>query len=1198
MKRPTKLLIQGAGVILLAIPVARAAQPVTIANPGFEAQALDEGNYPTTITAWPQGKYDVTNPGVWIAGTSGAGVYDVGTLEYTSGLAPEGENMAYTISQTGFDTGISQVLTATLQADATYVLTVKVGNPAVYNEGATGNYRVELLAGGVLLDSATGPSPADDTTFTTATVTHNSGAAPAQLGQPLEIRLLAVDFTSDYEVDFDDVQLTVTLANPAANPGGPYSVPMVGSLALDGSGSLPADGQTITTWEWDLNNDGSYAEGITGATPAPISWADLQAVHGMIVGANPIKLRVTDSSSPTPKTATAAGTVTILPPVSTFTASTVRPTFDGSDLGFFNDPLPSTAGAPGDKWWAEISGAGQVKGQTFTITADRILKAITYRLGSTKALPIKGYVIRVGVIDTATNTFNEIYSEEATQNDNWGVDVTDSYGTWTFGKPVTLPGLPSGTVYGVDVAMKSSSTAWQTGIPYPTYMNSDVFAGGAKYTRPQTGTVGSASPTMQMDSTRDREFHLDLDATTISDTTPPVVTSIVDQVAGGPMYEDQVKVTYLLNFNEPVDATTIDLADFANLGTGVSIDSFESAVQTTPYPLASAIKVVFGISGTGTLQLGIKAGSNIADFAGNPVTSPVADDTIITVNAGTNPADGDRWWDGTTTTGLTDGVSQGGTTTWDTTTTNWDRGFGFANPVAWSNTGGNTAIFGGTAGTVTLDGNINLAGLTVIVPSSNGTGYSIGNVGEDSTLTFSGTKLVTVTATGTGTNQDSTIRAGIAGSPTLNIAGRATNSVNSFQLLPGPDVTQTIGTLNMLNTFASNKRLILGGESSGNVVDTVTWSVTSNQLMLTKAGTGSWTITNDLAFSTGGSRASRLYVEQGTLTLGGTNHFLTHKIGVATNRESTFTASNLDSKLVAKGIITIGDNREYLYVQNKGTLAPGPGVASLTVKWNANNNATTTHAQFNMQNGATYEWDVAGSTSTDVIDVQTGGSNFANLILGNITLKIRDAGATAAISPTDQLTVFTYETTQPVTRSIGTVTFDTSALGAGWTVGTLALTDDNNGRIYLTGLTFAGGGGTPYEQWATGNEPFADDANADGVDNGLAWLLGAANPNANALPLLPTVAQDGGKLVLEFNLLNAAGRGTAQAKLQYSKDLGATDLWTANEVVVPDTSGTVGGVVFTVTPTGGMIHVMAEIPASAAAPGSTLFARLAAVAGP
>jgi fibronectin-binding autotransporter adhesin len=399
-----------------------------------------------------------------------------------------------------------------------------------------------------------------------------------------------------------------------------------------------------------------------------------------------------------------------------------------------------------------------------------------------------------------------------------------------------------------------------------------------------------------------------------------------------------------------------------------------------------------------------------------------------------------------------------GADTWDTSTANWGNTSGGPyNTSTWSNGAPDSATFQGTAGTVALGTDINIENLTVNLPTGGGVGYSIGEVGENNTLTFSGTKTLTVTATGTGTNQDVSILAGIIGSPTLNITARSDNNANSFQLLPGSGVTQTIGTLNMLNTLASNKRLILGGESTGNVVDSIVWATTSNQMFLTKRGTGSWTINNNVL---GSGKSGRLYVEQGTLTLGGTANFFTHKISVATNTGTNYTASGLDSKLIAKGTVTIGDNREYFYVQNKGMISPGsgsgPGIETLNVTWNANNNGTTTNGQFNMQTGSTYEWDVVSATSTDVINVTTGGSNVGNLILGNMTISIRDAGAATAIGFTDQLTLFTYETgAQTVTRSIGTIDYDTSSLGAGWTFGTLAVTDDNAGRIYLTGLQFA-----------------------------------------------------------------------------------------------------------------------------------------------
>ena len=528
------------------------------------------------------------------------------------------------------------------------------------------------------------------------------------------------------------------------------------------------------------------------------------------------------------------------------------------------------------------------------------------------------------------------------------------------------------------------------------------------------------------------------------DTVAPTLLSITDDKSGGPIGEDVEAVTYTLTFDKHMDLSTITAADFDNAG------SATATVGTVSQPSQTVIQVQLLPTTTGTLQLRIPASSELKSFANLALdtTNPILDDTTITIDGGTTPntPGSNRWWD-LATSGVTDGVSQGGTGTWDTTTTNWDRGAGFENPVAWDNSNGNTAIFGGTAGTVTLGENITLNGLTVSSPTAGASAYSIGNVGEDNTLTFTGGKTVTTTATGTGTNQDVIIRAGIAGAPTMNIAGRATNGAEVLSLLPGSGVTQTIGTINMLNTNSSNKRLILGGDSSGNVVDTVTWPTVAQQLMLTKAGPGGWTITNNVNIDDG-----RLYVERGTLTLGGTNNIFSHKVGVATTRETTFTASNQVSKLIAKGTFTILDNREYFYVQNLGTLSPGPGVETLTVRWTGTTSGT--HAQFNMQTGSTYEWDIASATSTDIINVQRNTSPSGSLTLGNMTIKVNDAGVTTPILATDQLTVFTYQT--GVTRSLGTVTIDTSALGAGWG-GTPSLVDNGTGTIYITGLTFSGG---------------------------------------------------------------------------------------------------------------------------------------------
>ena len=68
------------------------------------------------------------------------------------------------------------------------------------------------------------------------------------------------------------------------------------------------------------------------------------------------------------------------------------------------------------------------------------------------------------------------------------------------------------------------------------------------------------------------------------------------------------------------------------------------------------------------------------------------------------------YWDGGTIdiTANGDGLSQGGTGTWSAMAKNWDSASGRAH-VSWNKR--YTAVFGGTAGTVTTSGNLTVAGL-------------------------------------------------------------------------------------------------------------------------------------------------------------------------------------------------------------------------------------------------------------------------------------------------------------------------------------------------------------------------------------------------------------------------------------------------------------------------------------------------------
>jgi autotransporter-associated beta strand protein len=135
-------------------------------------------------------------------------------------------------------------------------------------------------------------------------------------------------------------------------------------------------------------------------------------------------------------------------------------------------------------------------------------------------------------------------------------------------------------------------------------------------------------------------------------------------------------------------------------------------------------------------------------------------------------------------------------------------------------------------------------------------------------------------------------------------------------------------------------------------------------------------------------------------------------------------------------------------------------------------------------------------------------------------------------------------------------------------------------------------GQSAYQAWA-GGAAFDADANNDGLPNGAAFLLGAGSPSSAVTR--PTVTRTVSGLVINFNLLKPANRGTATLGVQHSRDIGGIDPWTT--VSVPDTSGgPTSGVTFIVTPgTGTTNAVQATIHSSEAEGTGKLFGRLRAL---
>ncbi|MCP3870586.1 MAG: DUF4347 domain-containing protein, partial [Gammaproteobacteria bacterium] len=96
--------------------------------------------------------------------------------------------------------------------------------------------------------------------------------------------------------DQDTLGITIN-DRPVADDGAasPYSIKIGESLSLDGSDSSDSDG-TITAYEWDINNDGSFEQ---SGINAGYTWDQLKAAGVTYDGNYDIALRVTDNDGAT-----------------------------------------------------------------------------------------------------------------------------------------------------------------------------------------------------------------------------------------------------------------------------------------------------------------------------------------------------------------------------------------------------------------------------------------------------------------------------------------------------------------------------------------------------------------------------------------------------------------------------------------------------------------------------------------------------------------------------------------------------------------------------------------------------------------------------------------------------------------------------------------------------------------------------------
>ncbi len=182
----------------------------------------------------------------------------------------------------------------------------------------------------------------------------------------------------------------------------------------------------------------------------------------------------------------------------------------------------------------------------------------------------------------------------------------------------------------------------------------------------------------------------------------------------------------------------------------------------------------------------------------------------------------------------------GGIGTWDTTNAFWNTnatGTG-GTASAWNNSNVDSAIFAGTAGTVTLGAPITAGNLNF-----NTTGYTL----TGSTLTLGG---ATPTITTTGTGVAATISSAIAGTAGLTKAGAGSLMLNGTNTFSG-GINVNAGILNVAGDAAlgdaGNGIVMAGGTQLGTIGSPATSSLaptrvvtlTSGNVTLTGFGVGS-----------------------------------------------------------------------------------------------------------------------------------------------------------------------------------------------------------------------------------------------------------------------------------------------------------------------------------------------------------------------
>jgi hypothetical protein len=352
--------------------------------------------------------------------------------------------------------------------------------------------------------------------------------------------------------------------------------------------------------------------------------------------------------------------------------------------------------------------------------------------------------------------------------------------------------------------------------------------------------------------------------------------------------------------------------------------------------------------------------------------------------------------------------SGGGGTWQDGTTGNFDG--------TWSNANPDSADFQGAAGTVTVNGSIDILDLHF----TTNYGYVI----DGGTLNFASGGAISNSYNA----NNNTIQSTITGSPAVNLFDGPDQGYLGLKFAPTAGHTQTLGIATVPIDVSTRDKagIVLGGETTGNTLASVTYAPTNNSRYGTvwKEGASTWT--------TGDIHIGSVRISDGTLVVNGT---------ITTEYQGLFMTGGT---LAGNATVFKNDRRAATDFVSGSGVAPGNSIGTITFDWGTAGGPNDTQWLTAFRAGSHYDWEVGAGNTTDIVNIVDG-----RLILEGFTLNIIDAGGAPLAG--DQLPVFTYGTLDSKTLDLGSVVFNTDGAPL-WDAGSAQLIDDGNGTIYITGL--------------------------------------------------------------------------------------------------------------------------------------------------